>query len=123
MTPPGATKMRLSVRLAFSAAAALSLAAACTNAGEGVDTANGNAAAAPGTPAAAGRPFQVEVLGTFDAPWAMTFLPGTQQALITQRGGKLILWTRGGEASAAVDVAGVPQVDAGGQGGLGDVLP
>jgi glucose/arabinose dehydrogenase len=114
--------MRLSARLTFSAAL-LSLAAACTNGADGVEAANGNASAAPGTPAAAGRPFQVEVLGQFDAPWAMAFLPGTGQALITQREGKLLLWTRSGDASATLDIAGVPQVDAGGQGGLGDVVP
>ncbi|HZF95918.1 MAG TPA: PQQ-dependent sugar dehydrogenase [Allosphingosinicella sp.] len=109
--------MRLSARLAFTAAI-LSLAAACTGGGEGVDTANGNASAAPGTPAAAGRPFQVEVLGNFDAPWAMAFLPnGT--LLVTQRGGGLKLRTHSG---ATLDVGGVPQVDAGGQGGLGDVV-
>ena len=109
--------MRLSARLAF-AAAILSLAAACTGAGEGVDTANGNAAAAPGTPAAAGRPFQVEVLGTFDSPWAMTFLSnGT--LLVTERGGALKLRTGDG---TLLNVGGVPRVDAGGQGGLGDVV-
>ena len=108
--------MRLSARLAFSAAL-LSL-AACTNSGEGVDTANGNATAAPGTPAAAGRPFQVEVLGSFDSPWAMTFLPnGT--LLVTERGGALKLRTADGRV---LNVSGVPQVDAGGQGGLGDVV-
>lgn len=113
--------MRLSARLALLAAGAAAL-GACTNGGEGVDAANGNAAAAPGTPGAAGRPFQVEVVGNFASPWAMTFLPGTQQALVTQREGRLMLWTRSANASAAVDVAGVPQVDAGGQGGLGDVI-
>jgi glucose/arabinose dehydrogenase len=113
--------MRLSARLVLVAASAAAL-AACTNGGEGVDTANGNAAAAPGTPAAAGRPFQVEVLGSFDEPWAMTFLPGTSQALITERSGRLVLWSREGAAAAAVAVAGTPRVDRGGQGGLGDVV-
>jgi glucose/arabinose dehydrogenase len=112
--------MRLSARLALLASAACAL-AACTDGGEGVDAANGNAAA-PGTAAAAGRPFEVEVLGSFDEPWAMTFLPGTQQALITERSGRLVLWTREANASAVVAVAGVPQVDHGGQGGLGDVV-
>jgi glucose/arabinose dehydrogenase len=108
--------MRLSARLAFCAA--LLPLAACTDGGEGVDAANGNAAAAPGTPAAAGRPFQVEVLGSFDSPWAMTFLPnGT--LLVTERGGALKLRTADGRI---LNVSGVPQVDAGGQGGLGDVV-
>jgi glucose/arabinose dehydrogenase len=111
--------MRLSARLALLAASTAAL-AACTGGGEGVDTANGNAA--PGTPAAAGRPFAVEVIASLDEPWAMTFLPGTGQALITEKRGRLVLWSRDGAAAAAVPVAGAPTVDYGGQGGLGDVV-
>ncbi|MGE3396891.1 MAG: PQQ-dependent sugar dehydrogenase [Sphingomonas sp.] len=69
--------------------------------------------------AAAGRPFAVEQVGQFAQPWAMTFLPGGRQALITERRGTLRLWTVGGEA---IEVGGVPAVDYGGQGGLGDVI-
>jgi aldose sugar dehydrogenase len=65
------------------------------------------------------RPFQVEEIGRFSEPWAMTFLPGGRQALITEQAGRLKLWTMGG---TAIDVAGVPAVDYGGQGGLGDVV-
>jgi glucose/arabinose dehydrogenase len=65
------------------------------------------------------RPFQVEAVGQFAEPWAMAFLPGGRQALITERRGVLKLWTVGG---GAIDVAGVPAVDYGGQGGLGDVV-
>jgi glucose/arabinose dehydrogenase len=65
------------------------------------------------------RPFQVEEVARFNQPWAMTFLPGGRQALVTEKAGTLKLWTMGG---AAVDVAGVPRVDYGGQGGLGDVV-
>jgi glucose/arabinose dehydrogenase len=64
-------------------------------------------------------PFQVEAVGQFAEPWAMAFLPGGRQALITERRGALKLWTMGG---GAIDVAGVPAVDYGGQGGLGDVV-
>jgi glucose/arabinose dehydrogenase len=67
---------------------------------------------------AQGRPFQVERLATFAEPWAMTFLP-SGQILITERRGRLKLWTPGG---ASIDVAGVPSVSYGGQGGLGDVV-
>ena len=104
--------------LAFASAFAL---IACTDASVWVQPANSNASA-PGTPQAAGRPFEVEVLGEFDEPWAMTFLPGTNQALITEKRGRLLLWTREGGAGATVAVEGVPQVDYGGQGGLGDVV-
>src|SRR5918993_3317085 len=65
------------------------------------------------------RAFRIDPVAEFREPWAMTFLPGGNQALVTEKRGALKLWTRGG---AAVDVAGVPAVDYGGQGGLGDVI-
>jgi glucose/arabinose dehydrogenase len=66
-----------------------------------------------------GRPFAVEEVAQFREPWAMTFLPDGRHALITEKPGTLKLWTVGG---GAVDVAGVPDVAYGGQGGLGDVV-
>ncbi len=65
------------------------------------------------------RPFDVSVIADFDEPWAMTFVPGTPYALITEKKGKLKLLENGG---ATVDVSGVPAVAYGGQGGLGDVI-
>ena len=65
------------------------------------------------------RPFDVSVIADFDEPWAMTFVPGTKYALITEKKGKLKLLENGG---ATVDVSGVPAVAYGGQGGLGDVI-
>ena len=59
-------------------------------------------------------------VATFDEPWAMTFLPGTDLALVTEKKGRLKLW-REGEATSS-DVAGVPLVAYGGQGGFGDVV-
>ena len=84
-------------------------------------TANGEVAGGDDTAAAqsAERPFQVAPVAQFDEPWAMAFLPGGRQALITEKRGRLKLWTVGG---SAIDVAGVPAVDYGGQGGLGDVV-
>ena len=66
----------------------------------------------------AGTPFRMAILGTFDEPWAMTFLPGGD-ALITERGGTLVLRRPDG---GTLDVRGVPAVVHAGQGGLGDVL-
>jgi aldose sugar dehydrogenase len=66
-----------------------------------------------------GKPFNVEVVADFDEPWAMTFLPGTKDALITEKKGKLLLWRPGLGSS---EVSGMPTVDYGGQGGLGDVI-
>lgn len=69
-------------------------------------------------PAEAG--LAVTDVATFDEPWAMTFLPGTNQALITEKKGKLKLWTEGTDKT--VDVSGTPTVDYGGQGGFGDIV-
>src|SRR3954465_1203209 len=81
-------------------------------------SAGSESAAAP--QASATRPFQVRPIAKFDEPWAMTFLPGSGQALITEKAGKLkLLWSDTGRVS---DVAGVPPVDYGGQLGLGDVV-
>jgi aldose sugar dehydrogenase len=66
-----------------------------------------------------GAPFKTETMGEFNEPWAMTFLPGSKLALITEKRGKLILWEQGGSST---QVSGVPKVAYGGQGGLGDVV-
>lgn len=66
-----------------------------------------------------GRPFVVEELGQLDEPWALAFLPGTEFVAITERSGAMWLRHPGG----MVEVTGVPQVVAAGQGGLGDVVP
>lgn len=64
--------------------------------------------------------FNNEAIAQFNEPWAMTFLPGESvKALITEKGGKLMLFEEGGEV---IEIAGVPEVDYGGQGGLGDVV-
>ena len=88
--------------------------AACSGTGEAVEP--GNAAAAT---AAGGRPFAVQPVATFEEPWAMAAIPGSGRALVTERRGRLLLWEDGGAVTA---VAGVPAVDYGGQGGLGDVV-
>ncbi|NNE62127.1 MAG: PQQ-dependent sugar dehydrogenase [Woeseia sp.] len=70
------------------------------------------------TGASAEHPFKVSPIAKFSVPWAMTFLPDGR-LLVTEKAGKLLLVTQGGEKTA---VAGVPAVDYGGQGGLGDVV-
>ena len=72
----------------------------------------------PATPLAQ-APFAVREIARFNEPWAMTFLPRGKQALITERSGKLKLWQEDGPT---LDVAGVPKVAYGGQGGFGDVI-
>src|SRR3546814_9965894 len=72
----------------------------------------------PATPLA-DAPFTVQEVADFNEPWAMTFVPGTRAALITEKSGKLKLWQENGPTQ---DVAGVPAVAYGGQGGFGDVI-
>jgi glucose/arabinose dehydrogenase len=62
--------------------------------------------------------FTYAAVARFNEPWAMTFIPGTPYALITEKRGRLKLWQDGGGVR---DVAGVPKVAYGGQGGFGDV--
>ncbi len=76
-------------------------------------------------PAQSPKPFVSTAVATFDDPWAMTFLPGrgvpvTNAALITEKSGQLwLVDTASGKRTA---ITGVPKVDKGGQGGLGDVI-
>jgi glucose/arabinose dehydrogenase len=96
--------------------------AAAPGASDAAEAARAERAAANATagesPVAGRLPFGVQELGKFNEPWAMAFLPDGR-ALVTERPGRLLLWRQG---SAAVPVQGVPKVDHGGQGGLGDVI-
>jgi len=75
---------------------------------------------APATESNGGeRPFASEVMGVFEEPWAIEFAPGTGVLFVTEKGGTLkIMDTSTGEIGT---VSGTPQVDYGGQGGLGDI--
>jgi aldose sugar dehydrogenase len=100
------------------AVAACSAAPASTEAAP-ADTAKLDASGAqPATPLA-DAPFTVKEVASFNEPWAMTFVPGTRAALVTEKSGKLKLWQENGPTQ---DVAGVPAVAYGGQGGFGDVI-
>nr|WP_315850283.1 PQQ-dependent sugar dehydrogenase [Qipengyuania thermophila] len=62
---------------------------------------------------------RTQVVGTFDEPWAAAFAPGTQTLFITEKRGAIrAVDTRTGRT---ITVPGAPQVDYGGQGGLGDI--
>jgi len=63
-------------------------------------------------------PFDVQPITSFDHPWAMAFLPDGRM-LVTEKKGDLLIVTQAGQKSGAIQ--GVPDVDYGGQGGLGDV--
>ena len=64
------------------------------------------------------KPFTAEAVAEFDEPWAMAFLPDGR-LLVTEKAGQLLVVDPAGDTSRPV--GGVPDVDYGGQGGLGDV--
>lgn len=96
--------------------------AACNQPGSAAGQAAGEVAGA-GTPAGNesprdGKPFVATEVAAFDEPWAMAFLPDGR-LLVTEKEGALKLVD---VASGKVgDVAGVPNVAYGGQGGFGDI--
>ncbi len=63
-------------------------------------------------------PFEVEPITSFDEPWALAFMPDGRM-LVTEKKGNLFIVTVDGQKSGPVRWA--PDVDYGGQGGLGDV--
>ncbi len=63
--------------------------------------------------------FEVTDMGSFAEPWAIAFAPGTSVLFITEQAGTIrFIDTVSGRSGT---VSGVPQVDYGGQGGLGDI--
>ena len=59
------------------------------------------------------------MLGTFDEPWGAAFAPGTSLLFITESGGTIkIKDVKNGRLAT---LTGLPKVDYGGQGGLGDI--
>jgi len=110
---------KISPAALFAAMIVAACSAGTTSNAAPADSASLDASGAqPATPLA-DAPFAVREIARFDEPWAMTFLPRGRQALITERSGKLKLWQEDGPT---LDVAGVPAVAYGGQGGLGDVI-
>lgn len=90
--------------IAFSLSASLLASCAAAETGESAGTAPG---------------FATTPMGEFDEPWAIRFAPGTAMLFITEKSGTLkVMDTKTGQVAV---VAGVPEVDYGGQGGLGDV--
>lgn len=67
----------------------------------------------------AGSTLLYESYGSFNEPWAMTFLPGGD-LLVTEKPGVLLLVNL--EDRSQISVQGVPKVAYGGQGGLGDII-
>ncbi|WP_347402850.1 PQQ-dependent sugar dehydrogenase [Altererythrobacter arenosus] len=86
------------------------LATSCT-ASAGVDSDTASASDFAG--------FAIEEVGSYDRPWAGTFVPGLDVIVITEKSGKVV----GHDVAngKAIFFTGVPEVDYGGQGGMGDV--
>ncbi|WP_428628467.1 PQQ-dependent sugar dehydrogenase [Sphingopyxis sp.] len=105
--------------LALTAALAASACSASTASSKAADPAMLDVSGEQPTTPVADAPFTVQEVASFNEPWAMTFVPGTRAALITEKAGKLKLWEENGRM---LDVAGVPTAAYGGQGGLGDVI-
>lgn len=96
------------------------LVAGCSSDTDRSDDAEASSGSSPASSASGNPPFEVEEIDSFDAPWAMTFLPGSGDLLVTERTGTLHL--RDAETGDRVEVDGVPDVAVAGQGGLGDVV-
>ena len=71
-----------------------------------------------GAQAQSDLPFDVQPVTSFDEPWALAFLPDGRM-LVTERKGTLLIVDQDGRKSRPI--GGMPDVDYGGQGGLGDV--
>ncbi|WP_460836200.1 PQQ-dependent sugar dehydrogenase [Nocardioides marmoraquaticus] len=116
-------RRRRSALLASLAAGAVVFAGCGSEAGGDGDALGGGrtAAGAQDEASEGERPFEVEEVDELAEPWAMAFLPGSGDLLVTERSGTLHL--RDQETGDRVEVVGTPEVVAEGQGGLGDVLP
>ncbi|WP_294262711.1 PQQ-dependent sugar dehydrogenase [uncultured Sphingomonas sp.] len=111
--------MRAPLALAVAATALI----ACNDGASPTAPAPGPSQTATPTPTpgatSGGVPFQTAAVATFDAPWAMTFLPDARM-LVTQKAGQMLLVSADGKTKTPV--AGIPAVDSAGQGGLMDVV-
>ena len=74
-----------------------------------------NAVAPSGDP-----PFSVAPVATFGSPWALAFLPGTHDALVTEKPGSV--WLVDTATGKKQPVSGAPKVVESSQGGLLDVV-
>ncbi len=73
----------------------------------------------PGGEKNGGIIFATSAVASFEEPWAMSFLPDGR-LLVTEKAGRLLIVSQNGEKSSPI--SGIPIVDYGGQGGLGDVV-
>lgn len=110
--------MRQSATMKTLLSLTLALVASC-NGATGSETATPVGAVPLSAGAAFAGEFATQSFGTFDEPWAAAFAPGTATLFVTEKGGTI----RGIDTATGqqITVTGAPQVDYGGQGGLGDI--
>lgn len=94
--------------------AACGTAAAPNAQANNADTAEEASATNPQDP-----PFTITPVASFDNPWAMAFLPGSTNALVTEKPGHI--WLVDTRTGTKKPIAGAPRVVANGQGGLLDI--
>ncbi len=95
----------------------LALGLALAACGTSATTADNSSAASTDQSAA---PFAITPVATFDSPWAMSFLPGSSVAMVTEKPGRIWLVDVG--TGRKQRVGGAPAVVYRGQGGLVDVV-
>jgi glucose/arabinose dehydrogenase len=71
------------------------------------------------TPTPSGPAFVTATVATFNSPWSMAFLPGSNQAIVTEKPGRL--WLVDVTTGAKQSVSGAPTVVLSSQGGLLDI--
>lgn len=89
----------------------VALLASCGASPAGENLAQANSGEAP--------PFETSEIARFEEPWAMAFDRGTGVLFVTEKKGRIKFIEPGGKMGF---VTGVPRVDYGGQGGLGDFV-
>ncbi|MCX9146679.1 PQQ-dependent sugar dehydrogenase [Erythrobacter sp. WG] len=109
--------MTRSARLLAALSTPALMLASCANAETGETAAEAQAPIIASTGPVA--PFRTSEIATFEEPWALAFAPGTSTLFVTEKAGTLKFVDTA--TGAAGTVSGVPAVDYGGQGGLGDV--
>ena len=73
----------------------------------------------PGSPPSGGPAFVTSTVATFNSPWAMAFLPGSNLALVTEKPGRI--WLVNIANGTKQSVTGAPSVVLSSQGGLLDI--
>ncbi len=109
-------------RLTFSLAlSSLALVLASCGATAGGESSQATSTPAPGESitVTTGRELKSQEFGQFEQPWAAAFAPGTTTLFVTEKAGTIKFVDTPSRRMGTV--TGVPAVDFGGQGGLGDI--